>query len=139
MARKRKTKTKIAGSGNQERDVDESAIKNLATDTSTTATAVKITDPSKPSKTSAGNLSKPSVEKENESLLSLVDDLLPTEPGMEHLSTARVLLVGSALLTVGTIGFYNIPGLIDKDIDSSSTRAGHLVNSFYCACITLTT
>jgi hypothetical protein len=49
-------------------------------------------------------------------------------------STVRILMVGALLLTIGTLAFYNIPGMIKKDVGGN-----HLVNSFYCAAITLAT
>lgn len=49
-------------------------------------------------------------------------------------STLRVLMVGALLLCIGTLAFYNIPGMIKKDVEGN-----HLVNSFYCAAITLAT
>ena len=77
-----------------------------------------------------------------------LDDLLPTEPSMPELSTARVLLLGLALLSVATLGFYAIPGLVTVDNDngdgiakeaSTTIHMPHLINAFYCAAITLTT
>jgi hypothetical protein len=50
------------------------------------------------------------------------------------ISSQRVLMLGAALLTTGTLGFYYIPGMI---IDGAA--GSHLVNAFYCAVITLTT
>jgi hypothetical protein len=49
-------------------------------------------------------------------------------------SPLRVLIVGALLLSIGTLAFYNIPGMIKKDVGGN-----HLVNSFYCAAITLAT
>mmetsp|Transcript_19912 Transcript_19912/g.25647 ORF Transcript_19912/g.25647 Transcript_19912/m.25647 type:complete len:233 (-) Transcript_19912:153-851(-) len=50
----------------------------------------------------------------------------------------RVFLLGAILLLIGTAGFYNIPGMVVLDDDEKSKR-NHLVDSFYCAAITLTT
>lgn len=50
------------------------------------------------------------------------------------LSPDRVLLMGAGIIGIGMIGFYSIPGLM-KD---NATGSG-LVNSFYCAVMTLTT
>ena len=65
---------------------------------------------------------------------------------MPELSTARVLLLGLALLSVATLGFYAIPGLVTVDNDdgiaketSTTIHMPHLINAFYCAAITLTT
>jgi hypothetical protein len=66
-----------------------------------------------------------------------LDSLVPPQPGMADLSTSRVLLVGGVLLAFGTLGFYWIEGLVEKD-DGGVPRS-HLVDSFYCAAITLTT
>ena len=49
-------------------------------------------------------------------------------------SPLRVLIVGALLLTIGTLAFRNIPGMIKKDVGGN-----HLVNAFYCAAITLAT
>uniref|UniRef100_A0A6S8JS36 Potassium channel domain-containing protein n=1 Tax=Amphora coffeiformis TaxID=265554 RepID=A0A6S8JS36_9STRA len=83
------------------------------------------------------------------SITTVLDDYLPVEPGMEDLSTARVLLMGAALLAVGTFGFYYIPGLMitppNKDVVDSTNgnhhhhHHHHLIHAFYCASITLTT
>jgi hypothetical protein len=50
------------------------------------------------------------------------------------LSSQRVLMLGAILLTIGTLGFYYIPGMI---LDGAA--GSHLVNAFYCAAMTLTT
>lgn len=52
----------------------------------------------------------------------------------DELSPRRLLLLASAVVTVGMLGFHFIEGLISDD-------AGGLpwVNAFYCAVITLTT
>ena len=73
-----------------------------------------------------------------------LDDVLPPTPGMEDLSTMRVALVGASLLTVGTVGFYHIPGLIRKhDIDHDHhdhpSANNRWIDAFYCATMTLTT
>jgi len=51
-----------------------------------------------------------------------------------RLSSRRVVLLGAAIVMFATIGFYFIPGMIDEKATGS-----HLVNSIYCAVITLTT
>ena len=118
MARKRKPKTKAAATATSQATTDDMA--------ETTTTTTTTTKPS----------SKPVEPAVSDPIITMIDELLPPEPGMENLSTARVLLVGAALLTVGTLGFYYIPGLIQKDMDSPGN---HLINAFYCASITLTT
>lgn len=50
------------------------------------------------------------------------------------LSADRVMLLGAGIIGFGMIGFYSIPGLIKDDASGSG-----LVNSFYCAVMTLTT
>ena len=50
------------------------------------------------------------------------------------LSSVRVVILGVLLLTIGTIGFYYLPGMIAIDAKGSK-----FVNSFYCSVITLTT
>jgi hypothetical protein len=50
------------------------------------------------------------------------------------LAPERVLLLGLSLLTVGTVGFYKIPGLL-----SDQAPGSRWVNAFYCAAVTLTT
>mmetsp|Transcript_20488 Transcript_20488/g.48133 ORF Transcript_20488/g.48133 Transcript_20488/m.48133 type:complete len:160 (-) Transcript_20488:342-821(-) len=50
------------------------------------------------------------------------------------LSLTRLWAVGSVLVAFGTFGYYAIDGLIDD-----SQGGSHLVNSFYCSVITLTT
>lgn len=52
----------------------------------------------------------------------------------EGLSPIRVAAVGSALVLLGTIGFYTIPGLISSDAGGTP-----LINAFYCSVMTLTT
>lgn len=79
---------------------------------------------------------KPQAPSIVDPVIYLVDELLPPEPSMADLSTARVLIVGATLLTFGTIGFYYIPGMINEEVDSPGS---HLINAFYCAAITLTT
>ena len=60
---------------------------------------------------------------------------LPSKISMAaDLSPYRLLVVAVALLVIGTTGFYSIDGMIDKDASGS-----RLINSFYCATITLTT
>jgi hypothetical protein len=51
-----------------------------------------------------------------------------------RLSSSRIILLGTALVMVCTLGFYTLPGMIDEKATGS-----HLVNSFYCAVMTLTT
>ena len=50
------------------------------------------------------------------------------------LSLIRLSAVGFLLVSLGTFGYYSIDGLIDD-----SEGGSHLVNSFYCSVITLTT
>lgn len=57
----------------------------------------------------------------------------------EDLSTARVVLVGTTLLSVATFGFYSIPGLLDQKEQGQDAVVQHLVDAFYCAAITLST
>jgi ABC-type spermidine/putrescine transport system permease subunit I len=54
----------------------------------------------------------------------------------DALSTGRVLLLGVALLAVGTLGFYSVPGLLEGADRWSISR---LVDAFYCSTMTLTT
>lgn len=146
MAKKKKTKARSAVAVEE----DTAEAKTPPT-TATTATAksdmpsyaavvketAKPPPPAKRSKvTTATTTSKTMTGSKPDPVLSLLDELLPPEPGMEQLSTARVLLVGAALLAMGTIGFYYIPGMIKKDVDFPGN---HLINAFYCAAITLTT
>jgi hypothetical protein len=58
----------------------------------------------------------------------------PSRPELPVLSPDRVVLLGAGIVGFGMIGFYSIPGLIKED----ATGFG-LVNSFYCAVMTLTT
>jgi len=51
-----------------------------------------------------------------------------------HVSRVRVSMLGGFLLLLGTLGFYVLPGMIQKDAPGSK-----LVNAFYCSAITLTT
>jgi hypothetical protein len=51
-----------------------------------------------------------------------------------RLSSPRIILLGTALVLFGTLGFYTLPGMIDEKATGS-----HFVNSFYCAVMTLTT
>ena len=51
-----------------------------------------------------------------------------------RLSSRRVVLLGIALIAIATLGFYTIPGMIDDKAAGS-----RLVNSIYCAVMTLTT
>lgn len=53
---------------------------------------------------------------------------------LDELVPLRVFLLGAALLTTGTMGFYLIPGMINED--ASGLR---IVNAFYCSAVTLTT
>ena len=48
----------------------------------------------------------------------------------------RVLMLGILLLTVGTLGFYYIPGMIVRE---DAPHRHHGIDAFYCASITLTT
>jgi hypothetical protein len=50
------------------------------------------------------------------------------------ISSVRVVLLGIMLLTIGAIGFYNLPGMISTD-----AKGSRLVNAIYCSTITLTT
>jgi hypothetical protein len=50
------------------------------------------------------------------------------------LSPDRVMLLGAGIIGFGMVGFYSIPGLIKEEAAGS-----RLVNSFYCAVMTLTT
>jgi hypothetical protein len=50
------------------------------------------------------------------------------------ISSVRVVILGVMLLTIGAIGFYNLPGMISTD-----AKGSRLVNSIYCSTITLTT
>lgn len=148
MAKKKKTKARSAVAVEE----DTAEAKTPPT-TATTATAksdmpsyaavvketAKPPPPAKSSKVTKATTtttSKTTTGSKPDPVLSLLDELLPPEPGMEQLSTARVLLVGAALLAMGTIGFYYIPGMIKKDVDFPGN---HLINAFYCAAITLTT
>jgi hypothetical protein len=58
----------------------------------------------------------------------------PSRPELPVLSPDRVVLLGAGIVGFGMIGFYSIPGLIKEDATGSG-----LVNSFYCAVMTLTT
>jgi hypothetical protein len=51
-----------------------------------------------------------------------------------RLSSKRIILLGAALVILSTLVFYALPGMIDEKATGS-----HLVNSFYCAVMTLTT
>ncbi|KAL7567613.1 hypothetical protein ACA910_000209 [Epithemia clementina (nom. ined.)] len=65
----------------------------------------------------------------------------PAIDGTGQLAAGRVLFLGALLLFVGTMGFYFLPGMIvlnEDDLEKTSNR-NHLVDSFYCAAITLTT
>mmetsp|Transcript_39479 Transcript_39479/g.58002 ORF Transcript_39479/g.58002 Transcript_39479/m.58002 type:complete len:195 (+) Transcript_39479:168-752(+) len=46
----------------------------------------------------------------------------------------RLIFLGSGLILLGALGFYNIPGMIADDAEGS-----RLVNSIYCSVMTLTT
>lgn len=52
----------------------------------------------------------------------------------ENLSSIKVSLLGIALLAVTTVGFYNIPGMMDEKASGS-----RLVNALFCSVMTLTT
>lgn len=131
MATKRKTNRKTVTK--TEDDKPDEVAQNDPGNTKPVVSSAKPTA----TKTDSKHQKEPTITPpEPVATTSFVDDLLPPEPGMKHLSTARVMLVGVALLAVGTMGFYNIPGLVNKEGDTSSS---HLVNSFYCATMTLTT
>ena len=49
-------------------------------------------------------------------------------------SSLRVLALGVALLVLGTIGFFQIPGMISDEAEGTKW-----INAFYCAVMTLTT
>ena len=49
-------------------------------------------------------------------------------------STDRLVALGVTLLTVGTAGFYYLPGLIKDD-----AKGSRLVNAFYCTVMSLST
>jgi thiazole synthase ThiGH ThiG subunit len=51
-----------------------------------------------------------------------------------RLSSPRVIVLGAAIVVLCTLGFYFLPGMIDEKATGS-----HLVNSLYCAVMTLTT
>uniref|UniRef100_A0A7S2IBQ3 Potassium channel domain-containing protein n=1 Tax=Helicotheca tamesis TaxID=374047 RepID=A0A7S2IBQ3_9STRA len=53
---------------------------------------------------------------------------------MSTLAWKRLLLMGISLIAAGTIGFHQIPGMIDEDAGGN-----HLINSIYCSVMTLTT
>ena len=133
MARKRKTKSvEATPSGSTEETAKKVAEATAATASKTTISD-KVQDATKKPSSKPSTAPPPSTTT-YDSLLRTMDDLLPPEPGMDHLSTVRVLLVGVTLLAVGTAGFYYLPGMMDKN------DAGNpLVNSFYCATMTLTT
>ena len=118
MARKQKPKSKATNRSAQV----------LATAEDSAKTTTVVTPQKGTTKVSTTDASAP--------ISSFIDDLLPPEPGMKDLSTVRVLLVGLAILSIGTIAFFHIPGMISKDIEDGGN---HLVNSFYCATMTLTT
>lgn len=54
--------------------------------------------------------------------------------GETIISSTRVVLLGVVLVTLGSIGFHAIPGLIDEE-----AAGARWVNSLYCCVITLTT
>ena len=82
-----------------------------------------------PKKQSSDVATKPEVSTKKSS--SPASSLLLPEP---VLSADRVMLLGAGIIGFGMAGFYSIPGLIKED------AAGFgLVNSFYCAVMTLTT
>ena len=51
-----------------------------------------------------------------------------------RVSEQRLVVMALVLLSVGTTGFYYLPGLLQEDAPGS-----RLVNSFYCTVMTLTT
>ena len=58
----------------------------------------------------------------------IIDDtIMPVSP-------LRVTVLGIVLLSIGTIGFYHLPGMISND-----AKGSRLVNAIYCTIITLTT
>lgn len=52
----------------------------------------------------------------------------------KDISKARVALIGSMLVAMGTCGFYYLPGMLVED-----AKGSRIVNSIYCSTITLTT
>lgn len=57
-----------------------------------------------------------------------------------QLATERVFILGAALLAVGTLGFYYIPGMVVlPEVEDEKRARHHLIDSFYCATMTLTT
>ena len=69
-------------------------------------------------------LNKAPVETEEEEV-----EIVTTE-----VSEYRLITLALLLLTVGTAGFYHIPGLLQEDASGSK-----IVNAFYCTVMTLTT
>lgn len=72
----------------------------------------------------------------------------PNAPSLEdqnggggELVTTRVVLLGASLLLVGTLGFSFLDGMIvpEEEVPGIVSNRNHLVDSFYCAAITLTT
>lgn len=55
-------------------------------------------------------------------------------PPTDRVSSSRVIMLGAAIVAVAAVGFYYIPGMID-----SKATGSHIVNSVYCAVMTLTT
>eukprot|EP00804_Cyclotella_cryptica_P020867 CCRYP_011457-RB/>CCRYP_011457-RB protein AED:0.27 eAED:0.27 QI:51/0/0.5/1/0/0.5/2/0/159 len=53
---------------------------------------------------------------------------------MAGLSSSRLLTVAATLMGVGTVGFYNIDGMMAHD-----AKGHRWINAFYCCVITLTT
>lgn len=58
----------------------------------------------------------------------------------QQLSTVRLLLLGSTLVTIGTMGFYYLPGMLKEEDEADDDKSGsRLVNAFYCAVMSLAT
>ena len=131
MARKRKPKPKTDNRNGQA----------LTATTEPDTTPTKATTSSS-TKLKSGSSSSSSAAAVSTSSNNFIDDLLPAEPGMKHLSTVRVFVVGATLLLIGTAGFYHLPGMMQskQDGDDEDGDDSHrLVNAFYCATMTLTT
>ena len=72
--------------------------------------------------------------KTRELLEETAQATMPKANKKRRLSSPRIILLGVALVTLCTLVFYILPGMIDENATGS-----HLVNSFYCAVMTLTT
>jgi hypothetical protein len=77
------------------------------------------------------------VEAESKQLMPkstvVLDDVTSTCQD-ETVSSLKVVVLGTILLVIGAIGFYNLPGMIATD-----AKGTKLVNSIYCSAITLLT